>query len=635
MMSIHGFSPFDTSLTGYVQVQSERGRLFYLPDALHRALNLEDNPIPTVFQGRLLRPHRIHIARVLPESKGRGVTKVRSTVSIIFGKFGKLANSKDSAKKFLKSFISSSDSTKPQKEARIPKKAERPQSWAPGATPERPRRRPTSVLWGEAKRRSFIGAGGGSDRETMRPNLRHSIHSPIGVATPTVQAEDPSPRNSIASYPGSSNRMPEEKPLASGNGISISIALAEPVLFLQGFEQGDLMANRSTAMLRGSLHLRVQKASKIKAVTLRFRGRAITKWPEGIPPKKTEFEEENINMSHTWPFFNAQFPTAEIGPGTENVQLFKSATSDLNTPRNRSSLDILSRSTANSSNSNLTAKELKRLSLQVNSSRSFGKGDSPTGGPSVSQKGYRTFQPGEYIYNFELPLDSHLPETIDVELGSVKYELEALIERAGAFKANLVGTKEVVVIRTPAEGSLEQVEPIAISRNWEDQLHYDIVISGKSFPLGAQVPIAFKLTPLAKVQCHRIKVFVTESIEYYCNNKRVHRVEPTRKVQLFEKRADSASATSTFPGSTMRIVSGGGIPYDQRAAAARGEDILPPDTSNLLGNLHGDRNIGPTEMEFNVQLPSCVNMKDKDKSCRLHFDTTYTNIQVHHWIKVC
>ena len=238
------------------------------------------------------------------------------------------------------------------------------------------------------------------------------------------------------------------------------------------------------------------------------------------------------------------------------------------------------------------------------------------------------------MYNFELPIDSRLPETIDVELGSVKYELEATVERAGAFRSNLVGTKEVTLIRAPSEGSLEQVEPIAISRNWEDQLHYDIVISGKSFPLGSQVPIAFKLTPLAKVQCHRVKVFITENIQYYTVNKRVHRLEPTRKVQLFEKRADGPS-TSTYPGSSMRVTAGGGIAYDYREAAARGEEDVPRDTTNLLGNLNDvDSNIGPTEMEFNVQLPSCHSMATKDRLSKLHFDTTYTGIQVHHWIKV-
>jgi hypothetical protein len=423
--------------------------------------------------------------------------------------------------------------------------------------------------------------------------------------------------------------VPEQKPLASGNGINVSISLAEPVLFLQGFEHSE-NSERSTAMLRGSLHLRVTKPSKVKAITLKFRGKATTKWPEGIPPKKTDFEEVDTLMSHTWPFFNAQFPSAETGTGADQVELLPPCFTN---QKGRPTLDLFGRDSPNASTSSLTTRDQKRLSLQVNQSRSFGKGESSSHGPSVAQKGYRTFNPGDYLYNFELPLDSHLPETIDVELGSVKYELEAIVERAGAFRTNLVGSKEVTLIRTPSEGSLEQVEPIAISRSWEDQLHYDIVISGKSFPLGAQVPIAFKLTPLAKVQCHRIKVFVTENIEYFCANKRVHRLEPTRKVQLFEKRAD-APPTSAFPGSTMRIVSGGGVPYDQRAAASRGEQVAVQDPTNLLGDLNGETNIGPTEMEFNVQLPSCHNMKDKDRQTRLHFDTTYQNIQVHHWIKI-
>jgi arrestin-related trafficking adapter 3/6 len=341
-------------------------------------------------------------------------------------------------------------------------------------------------------------------------------------------------------------------------------------------------------------------------------------------------------MSHTWPFFNAQFPTAEAGSCADIVELRRetsNSSSNLNVPKVADTPDALCHSSPMSSNLNLTSRDHKKLSLQVNQARSFGKGESSTSGPSVAQKGYRTFHPGDYIYNFELPLDSRLPETIDVELGSVKYELEAVVERAGAFKANLMGTKEVTLIRAPSEGSLEQVEPIAISRNWEDQLHYDIVISGKSFPLGSQVPIAFKLTPLAKVQCHRVKVFVTENIEYFCSGKRVHRMEPTRKVQLFEKRADGPS-TSTYPGSSMRILAGGGIPYNRRQDAANGEEVAPQDTTNLLGNLEGDASVGPTEMEFNVQLPSCHHMREKEKLQKLHFDTTYQNIQVHHWIKV-
>jgi hypothetical protein len=338
-------------------------------------------------------------------------------------------------------------------------------------------------------------------------------------------------------------------------------------------------------------------------------------------------------MNHTWPFFNAQFQTAEYGSGADQVKSLKgpSATT-IEIGVTDSSVEKLH---GRSVNHNVSSKDAKKLSLSVNQSRSFGKDDraNNSSGSSVAQKGYRLFTPGDYVYNFELPIDSRLPESICVDLGQVKYELEATVERAGAFRANLVGSKEVTLIRAPAEGSLEQVEPIAISRNWEDQLHYDIVISGKSFPLGAQVPIAFKLTPLAKVQCHRVKVFVTENIQYYTTNKRVHRLEPTRKIQLFEKRADAPS-TSAYPGSSVRITAGGGVAYDGRQAAARGDENVPRDTTNLLGNLDGEHNVGPTEMEFSVQLPSCHNMRERDKLSRLHFDTTYQGIQVNHWIKV-
>nr|POF14077.1 putative arrestin-related trafficking adapter c2d10.04 [Quercus suber] len=500
----------------------------------------------------------------------------------------KVAVAKDSAKRFLRSVIAS-NTTSPSDSAESSGPRVKRRSWSPTkrSTSEDGTAHNTSA--GTTMRgvnRNSVSGISSANQHVQRPQL--DVGGRNGSVVTAMSAEAAAPRAS----PSFANSFlpamdPEEKALASGNGVSAFIHLAEPVLFLQGFSNSDSSFG-NTAMLRGSLHLKVQKSAKIKSVTLKFRGRAVTKWPEGIPPRKVDVTR----------------------------------------------LDALGRSSPNASSLNVSSKEARRLSLAVNQSRSFGKNDTVPGS-TIAAKGYRTFLPGDYIYSFELPLDSRLPETIDVELGSVTYELEAVIERAGAFRGNLQGTKEVTLIRAPSEGSLEQVEPIAISRNWEDQLHYDIVISGKSFPLGSQVPIAFKLTPLAKVQCHRIKVLVTENIEYFCSNKRVHRMEPTRKVQLFEKRADGPPV-STFPGSTMRIISGGGVPYDQRAAALRGEHVTGTDASNLLGNLTDQDNAiaGPTEMEFSVQLPSCHNMKERERHSRLHFDTTHQNIQVHHWIKI-
>ncbi|TKA72518.1 hypothetical protein B0A49_02468 [Cryomyces minteri] len=585
-----------------VPVPSRRGQLSYLPESPDYSSASPSGP----FRARRSRLGRIEIARVpdhIPSRPNPNPKRARIT--------SKLAGSRDHAKRFFRSVVATHSSASPSSASSTTTTSSSSSSASTLSSTASGTRRSSlaSTSTTSLRNPSSASEGGQSTSGTgaMRTGARPSISGPIsGLVSRPALAE------TVRTAPGRSNvsststalasAAAEEKPLASGNGISVGIALAEPMLFLQGFEQQD-RASGSTAMLRGSLRLKIAKSAKIKAVTLKFKGKAMTKWPEGIPPRKVEFEEIDTIMSHTWPFFNAQFPTAEGGSCADHVELANGPSPTSSTHGVPNGLGFAS---PNSSATNLDAREHKRLSLQVNQSRSFGKGETSSAGPSIAQKGYRTFQPGDYVYNFELPLDSRLPETIDVELGSVRYELEAVVERAGAFRANLVGNKEVQLIRAPAEGSLEQVEPIAISRNWEDQLHYDIVISGKSFPIGAQ---------------------------YFCNNQRVHRMEPTRKVQLFEKRADGPSI-SAFPGSSMRVTAGGGIPYDSRSRAAAGEEVTPQDTTNLLGNLDGQYDVGPTEMEFNVQLPSCQSMKERDKAQRLHFDTTYQNIQVHHWIKI-
>jgi hypothetical protein len=51
-------------------------------------------------------------------------------------------------------------------------------------------------------------------------------------------------------------------------------------------------------------------------------------------------------------------------------------------------------------------------------------------------------------------------------MGSVRYELEATVERYGAFKSNLSGKTEVLLVRNPGEQNIEINEPISISRTW-------------------------------------------------------------------------------------------------------------------------------------------------------------------------
>ncbi|KAL2865410.1 arrestin family protein [Aspergillus lucknowensis] len=496
------------------------------------------------------------------------------------------------------------------------------------STPDRPmartrRHRPLSEIIGTPDDTNMLTAA-----TSLHPGRMRS-HS----SSNTSVTRGPSPGRIPESAPFP--QLPNEKIVATGSGVTVGIALTEPVLFLQGYDQNDPTTKKS-AILRGQVHLKVTKSVKIKKISVCFRGQAQTDWPDGIPPKKIHFHDKKDLVTHGVLYFNhGDTALMQNDYGAHFYQHAKPVTSlaskDGSTMVTR---EIFPKSgSATSLNPGPTPRELKRLSLQSNHSRSSRRDQTPPPGPPQPQRNYRLFPVGDYLYSFEFPIDGSLPETIKTELGFVRYDLEALVERAGAFRPNLLGTQEVPVIRTPAEGSLEQVEPIAISRNWEDQLHYDIVISGKSFPLGSQIPIAFKLTPLAKVECHRIKVYVTENIQHWTADKSVHRFQPAKKVLLFEKRADQFS-TSTYPGSSMRVMAGGGIDWDRRAAAARGEEIVDRGRTNLLGNLNSESGVGPTEMEFNVQLPSCHEMKNRDETQRLHFDTTYDNIQINHWIKI-
>jgi hypothetical protein len=91
---------------------------------------------------------------------------------------------------------------------------------------------------------------------------------------------------------------------------------------------------------------------------------------------------------------------------------------------------------------------------------------------------------GTYNYpiSFQVPLDA--PPTIHAEFGSVTYKLKATVVRVGALTANLVEEVEVTMIATPQEDDLEESENVIVERQWEEQMRYQIALSGKAFPIG-------------------------------------------------------------------------------------------------------------------------------------------------------
>lgn len=480
--------------------------------------------------------------------------------------------------------------------------------------------------------------------EAMRP----SYTSPY--AAPVHRQSISSVRNAKNAVSSLVSEVP--KPVAAGSGVACSILLAEPNIFLNGFEhEGHRPEGQGgTALLRGRLQLVVTKNVKIKGVSLKLVGKARTEWPEGIPPLKVDVFEEESLRTQVLTFFNAMNDGWETEFGNQCTYKLKnnSPTSTTGTPTARASLSPAnSNLSIHPARNSMTAKEMKRLSLQSNQSRSFGKGEAHVS--TAQAKGYKVFYPGTYDYAFELPIDHHQLETIKLQYGSVKWELHAQVERAGAFKPNLHGQKEVSIVRVPDQLSLETTEPISISRQWEDQLHYDIIISGKSFPLGTKIPVAFKLTPLAKVQVHKLKVFCTETVEYWTNDRRVTRKDPGRKILLLEKVAGKP-LDAQFNSSEVRVLSGGELtPRERReareAAALRRSveasrrGVLPQALPEASDNLLGDLDLGlesywgSTEIEMDVQLPTCEQMA-KSKELRLTPDCSWKNVNVYHWIKV-
>ena len=144
------------------------------------------------------------------------------------------------------------------------------------------------------------GHGRGNSISRGQGNLNHRRPS----LAQDMRTNSGSSENSDRAFVGFSGPCNDEKPLASGNGVSFSIALAEPVLFLQGFEHADVgETERTTTMLRGSFHLRVTKSAKIKAINLNFRGRAETEWPEGQCLKFRRFPqiERNLTVAYRYP----------------------------------------------------------------------------------------------------------------------------------------------------------------------------------------------------------------------------------------------------------------------------------------------------------------------------------------------
>jgi hypothetical protein len=472
------------------------------------------------------------------------------------------------------------------------------------------------------RKRVLAASTGGKRRESENSRQHSMINSLLSIE---------SPKSITASV------VTLQKAMDSSSGVSWELSLAEPTAFVTGFDNKRIQQHSS--LVRGKAHLSVRKNVKIKSITLNLIGTVRTEWPEGIPPLNHEKFEEITLRTQSLVFIRDPFDVWG-GPYGSQCRYSLSQTSS-----NTSTTNLTS--PLSSKWSTLSSKELKRLSLQFIDSQSFGKSDSPFG-----SKNYKIFYSGSYEYSFELPIDHFQLETTELPFGSVKWEIDATVERAGPFKPDLRCTKEVNVVRLSDELSQEMTEPIYALGRCEDHIQYDVLVPEQSFPVGGKIPVTLKVTPLdSRGQIHILKVCATESVEYHTRDKRVTREAPRRNIFLLEKVAGQP-LSSEYNQSDFRVLDNevSAVRSAARQAAARragmgqAPGLVRIDAStplsgpqhNDLGSLGSNRGTPwslMTEIEMNVQLPTCRTMA-KDENMRLHPDCSWTDVDVCHWIKV-
>ncbi|CCF55786.1 hypothetical protein KAFR_0A03510 [Kazachstania africana CBS 2517] len=360
------------------------------------------------------------------------------------------------------------------------------------------------------------------------------------------------------------------KPIATCNSYSIYLKLVEPIIYLRGFPNSvspndPIFNTHSSNVLRGYLVLSVIKPYKFKSIELQLSGISKLEWPNS---KDNKIETFSI-IDHKWSFYDAN-----SSPSHDNATLYRPISNSTTRRHSTSSL-----SSSSSMFENLFAKS--------------DMANDPT-----------YFQPGMYFYTFQYIIPHSVPESIEVPYGSIKYQLRLIVKNYKKFNSKSVKLLPITIIRSPSDTSIEENEPIIINKDWKSKIFYNIVIHSKICILDGFLPISITMIPMDKVIVHRVRVWITETINYHSTkDPSLHRSAATREYLLSELKGKSSSDSH---------------PRYQN----------PNDFDNLLESNDTD-DIGNRNFEFQVYVPKNINSFSK-----LHPDTFFNSIVINHWIKI-
>ncbi|KAI0368997.1 hypothetical protein BV20DRAFT_1044663 [Pilatotrama ljubarskyi] len=232
--------------------------------------------------------------------------------------------------------------------------------------------------------------------------------------------------------------------------------------------------------------------------------------------------------------------------------------------------------------------------------------------------GWKEFRKGVYTYPISFAIPANSPPTLHVDYGHVSWKLKAVVHRPGAFKAKLQTSQEVTVVATPCEDDTEESESIIVERQWDTQMQYLIVISGRSFPLGGVMPISMTFMPWTKMKIHRISVLIEERVDYWTQFRRIARTDPINRISLLALKYPKKDGPPILP-----LLSDDPDAFRQSPLA----EVVDPseDLGEVVSSLMGP---GPWTLRKNLQLPKAGDsLHTTNKNRR-------SNISVSHMLKV-
>ena len=228
----------------------------------------------------------------------------------------------------------------------------------------------------------------------------------------------------------------------------------------------------------------------------------------------------------------------------------------------------------------------------------------------------QSFDPGLYDHAFELPLDSSLPESINLPMGSVRYSLRATASQTGIPSQRATCTQRVNLLRIPCACSLELIEPCG-AHGFNHGLQYSFMLHGRSFPVGGQATLGIKLVPAPECSWERITITIEEDTRYRTRDGLAQREQSRCTAALLDKRAKQDDLALR----AFRRISAAG---ERMSSTYAGSATIEKPRRSSHGSQDSMDSICLQE-KIVLQLPSCS---------RVHPDTAYSCMYVQHTLVI-